>query len=89
MLRAPSEGAFEDDPLRLLRAARLVAELGFRIDEETLALGRAAAPRAGEPAGERQLSELQLLFASSDPVAGIEALHELGAMGASCPRWRG
>ena len=89
VLRAPSAGAFEDDPLRLLRAARLVAELGFRIDEETLELGRAAAPRAGEPAGERQLSELQLLFASSDPVAGIEALHELGAMGGVLPEVEG
>ena len=89
VLRAPSAGAFEDDPLRLLRAARLVAELGFRIDGETLELGRAAAPRAGEPAGERQLSELQLLFASSDPVAGIEALHELGAMGGVLPEVEG
>ena len=70
VLRAPSASAFEDDPLRLLRAARLVAELGFRLDEQTMELGRATGPRAGDPAGERQLSELQLLFASSDPVAG-------------------
>ncbi len=89
VLRAPGVAAFEDDPLRLLRAARLVAELGFRIEKATLEAGRAAAPRAGEPAGERQLSELQLLFAAPDPLAGIEALHDLGAMAGVLPEVEG
>ena len=60
-LRAVTPGIFEDDPLRLLRAVRLEDELGFRLDEETERLLRAA---AGAPeqlhimyglAGERNL----------------------------------
>jgi putative nucleotidyltransferase with HDIG domain len=89
VLRSPSPGAFEDDPLRLLRAARLVAELGFRIEEGTLELARAAAPHAGEPAGERQLQELRLLLSAPEPVGGLEALLELGAMAGVLPEVEG
>ncbi len=79
MLRAPSESSFGDDPLRILRAARLAAELGFEVEEGTAALARATAPRLAETAGERQLSELRLLVASPDPVSGLELLADLGA----------
>ncbi|MGI9020338.1 MAG: HD domain-containing protein [Solirubrobacterales bacterium] len=89
VLRAPAPDAFASDPLRLLRAARLVAELEFRLEEETIRLARAAAGRAGEPAGERQLAELRLLFASPDPVAGLQALSDLGVMTAVLPEVEG
>ena len=85
ILRAPSDAVFTNDPLRLLRAARLVAELGFAVEKGTLELARAAADRAGEPAGERQLQELRLLLRAPDPISGIEALGELGAMGGVLP----
>ena len=42
VLRAVGEGSFGEDPLRLLRAARLAAELGLEIDPATVALARAA-----------------------------------------------
>jgi hypothetical protein len=61
LLRAVGPGVFEDDPLRLLRAVRLEDELGFRLDEGTEELARAAAARVGEPAGERILGELERL----------------------------
>ncbi len=35
IIRITSDGVFEDDPLRLLRAFRLAAVLDFRIDDET------------------------------------------------------
>ena len=35
LLRAVSARSFEDDPLRVLRAARLGAELGFELDPGT------------------------------------------------------
>ncbi len=85
VLRAASERSFADDPLRILRGARLVAELGFRLDEATAELAREAASRAGEPAGERQLQELRLLMGSPDPIAGVELMTELGAMGEVLP----
>jgi poly(A) polymerase len=77
-LRAVGEKSFTGDPLRLLRAPRLAAELDLEIDERTVALARAAADRAGEPAGERQLAELRQLVGGPDPLRGISLLGELG-----------
>jgi poly(A) polymerase len=84
-LRAVTERSFTDDPLRILRAARLAAELGFEIDAPTTELARAAADRAGKPAGERQLAELRGLVAGPDPVRGLELLDGLGATDAVLP----
>jgi poly(A) polymerase len=79
VLRAVSERSFADDPLRLLRAARLAATLELEIELGTLALARAEASRAGEPAGERRLAELRLLVAGPDPIRAFELLQDLGA----------
>ncbi|HET6831403.1 MAG TPA: HD domain-containing protein [Solirubrobacterales bacterium] len=84
-LRACSERAFEDDPLRVLRAARFVARSGFTPEAATLELARAAAARAGEPAGERQFAELRLLLSGPDPLAGLDLLDGVGAMAAVLP----
>ncbi|MCS7006693.1 MAG: hypothetical protein RMM28_06890 [Thermoleophilia bacterium] len=75
VVRAVSTGVFLADPLRLLRAVRLEDELGFRMDAETEALVRAAAPLVAEPAGERILAELRRLS-----VAGYRRLDELGLL---------
>jgi poly(A) polymerase len=77
-LRAVSGSSFGDDPLRLLRAARLAAELGLEIEPCTVALAHAAARRAADPAGERQLAELRLLMGGPDPLCGLRLLDELG-----------
>lgn len=77
-IRAAGPTAFSDDPLRLMRAARLAAQSGWQIEPETLDLGRASAGRAGEPAGERILNELCRLIASRNPVAGLAAMEALG-----------
>ena len=78
VLRAVSERSFADDPLRLLRAARLGAELSLRLEPKTLELARAEADRAAEPAGERQLAELVLLVTGPEPLRGLELIDELG-----------
>jgi hypothetical protein len=83
-LRAVSPGIFEDDPLRLLRAVRLEDELGFRLDEETEKLLRAAAGRAAEPAGERVLGELERLSPEGFRRAGELGL--LAPLGGSLER---
>lgn len=77
-LRAVSEESFTSDPLRLLRAPRLAAELGLEIDQRTLALAQTAAEQAAEPAGERQLAELRQLVGGPDPLRGLRLLGELG-----------
>ena len=85
MLRAVSARSFADDPLRIMRAARIAAGLGLEIDQDTVALARGEARRAGEPAGERQFAELRLLLTGADPLRGLELLDELGATPALLP----
>ncbi len=80
-LRAVGPSIFADDPLRLLRGVRLEDELGLRLDEETEALVRAEAGRAGEPAGERILGELDRL--SPDGLRRADELGLLAPLGGS------
>jgi putative nucleotidyltransferase with HDIG domain len=84
-LRVVSAQSFRADPLRLLRAARIAAELGLRVEEETAALARAQAGLAAEPAGERQLAELRRLLGGPDPLRGLALLDELGLTGVVLP----
>jgi poly(A) polymerase len=77
-LRAVSERSFGEDPLRLLRAARLATELELEIEPRTVSMARAVAGRAAEPAGERQLAELRRLMGAADPLRGLHLLGELG-----------
>ena len=63
VIRAVGDTAFEDDALRLLRAVRLAAELGFSIESRTEALIRQNAPLIAEVAGERVREELLRLLA--------------------------
>jgi len=84
-LRVVSDRSFLADPLRLLRAPRLAAELELEIEPRTADLARAAAPRAGDPAGERQLAELRRLMGGPDPLRGLSLLGELGVEGAVLP----
>jgi tRNA nucleotidyltransferase/poly(A) polymerase len=74
-LRAVKAAVFADDPLRLVRAVRLEAELGFRLDPETERLVREHAALVTRPAGERILGELERLSAD-----GYRRLDELGLL---------
>ena len=78
VLRAASDQAFEQDPLRLLRAPRLAAGHALNIDPATMELARAIASRAAEPAGERQFSELRGMVGGRDPVRALALMNELG-----------
>jgi putative nucleotidyltransferase with HDIG domain len=85
VLRAVSEESFSHDPLRVLRAARIAAGLGLRIDRRTVELARDQAELAGEQAGERQFSELRLMLTGDDPVRGLEILDQLQVTKAVLP----
>ena len=78
ILRVVGEGSFADDPLRLLRAARLAAALDLEVHPDTAALARVEAARAVEAAGERQLAELRRLVGGPDPLRGLALLDQLG-----------
>ncbi len=68
ILRAVSSTVFESDPARLLRAARLAAELGFTISGETADLIRRDHQLIERVAGERLREELLRILAT--PQAG-------------------
>jgi len=58
LVRAVSDAAFVDDPLRMLRAVRQAIELGFSIEESTFDLIRRDAALLPQAAGERIRDEL-------------------------------
>jgi poly(A) polymerase len=85
LLRAVSERTFADDPLRIMRAARLAAGLNLELEAGTVELARRHASRAAEPAGERQLEEWRLLISGPDPILGLELLDQLQATASVLP----
>jgi poly(A) polymerase len=85
VLRAVSDRSFYDDPLRIMRAARIASVLELELDRATIELARRFAARAAEPAGERQLAELRGIVAGPDPVRGVSLMDELGATSAVLP----
>jgi putative nucleotidyltransferase with HDIG domain len=84
-LKVVATDSFRADPLRLLRAARLAADLGLDVDPPTVALARKDAQLAAEPAGERQLAELRRLIGGPEPLRGVALLDELGLTAAVLP----
>ncbi|SQD98672.1 MULTISPECIES: CCA tRNA nucleotidyltransferase [unclassified Parafrankia] len=74
----PPEASFDDDPLRILRAARFEAALGLTPVPELVAAMRSRASRISIVSPERVRDELRKLIASRDPVAGLERLVEVG-----------
>jgi poly(A) polymerase len=84
-LRLVSPEAFSSDPLRVLRLARIGAELGFEADSETLSAASAAAPALSGVAAERVFTELRLILVSDRAVAGLELAHTVGATAVVLP----
>lgn len=80
LIRASGPTSMLDDPLRVMRAARFVAQFGWSIVPETVELARAACPGLAGVAGERVLSEFLLLLGSRDPLSGLRAMERVGAM---------
>jgi poly(A) polymerase len=85
IVRRVSEQIFEVDPARLLRAARLAAELDFTIESETESLIRSHCQTVAQVPGERIREELLRLLAL--PRAGyyLRYLDELGLLLALFP----
>jgi putative nucleotidyltransferase with HDIG domain len=77
-LRAVSAEAFERDPLRTLRCARIACELGFAVDAVTLELARRAAPALDGVAPERVFAELRRVVCAPAAVEGLELMDRLG-----------
>ncbi|MBO6574508.1 MAG: HD domain-containing protein [Rhodothermales bacterium] len=82
VLRTPVDPytTFSDDPLRMVRAARFAAQLGFRLDDETWSAMRAEAARIEIVSMERIAEELQKLMSSPKPSSGFKILEETGIL---------
>jgi poly(A) polymerase len=81
MLRTPGrpEDSFSDDPLRILRAARFAAKLGFAVAADVRAAMTEIAPRLKEKvSAERIGGELTKLMLTPDPALGIDILVQTG-----------
>ncbi|HZE05378.1 MAG TPA: HD domain-containing protein [Solirubrobacteraceae bacterium] len=84
-LRRVADDAFERDPLRAMRLARLGCELEFDPEPETLALARASAGRLGDVAPERVFIELRRVLVADRARQGLELMDRAGALDAVLP----
>jgi tRNA nucleotidyltransferase (CCA-adding enzyme) len=74
------EERLAEDPLRMLRAARFAAQLGFSIERQTWSAIVQHATLLSMISRERVRDELLKLLASDHPVSGIDFLDHLGLL---------
>ena len=79
-LKTPTEPeiSFSDDPLRMMRACRFAAQLGFDIDIDTFQAMMSMADRIEIISMERVRDELTKLLLSDQPRLGLTALVDSG-----------
>jgi poly(A) polymerase len=85
LIRAAGPDAMASDPLRVIRAARFSAELGFEIDAATRQLMADAADRVAAVAAERIVRELFLTLKQPGSAPLVRVLDEAGALPAIFP----
>lgn len=77
---------FREDPLRLLRGVRFVAELGFGFDSRTWEAVRAAASWLALISRERVADELNRMLVGRDPARAMTLLRDAGLLQAVVPQ---
>lgn len=75
---ADAEISFGDDPLRMMRAARFTAQLGFRTTDEVEWAMAELAPRILDISAERVQDELRKLLLTDAPREGLQLLVDTG-----------
>ena len=84
LLRTPLDpvATFNDDPLRMLRAVRLAAQLGFTLDPSLPPAMRLLRERLAPPvlSIERTADELRKMLLSPRPALALELLNESGLL---------
>ena len=82
IIRTPCDPdiTFSDDPLRMMRAVRFAAQLGFTIEEETFEAIRRNAQRIRIVSRERIATELNKIVLSPVPSMGFELLELTGLL---------
>lgn len=76
---------FEEDGLRIMRAARFAARFGYDIVQDTIYGMRTNLPTLRKVSKERISDELSKTLMAAHPDIGIEILLECGALQVACP----
>ena len=84
-LRMVSEDAFDRDPLRTMRLARLACELDFEVEPDTRRRARASAPALEAVAPERVFGELKRVLSAERALDGLTVMDATGATDAVLP----
>jgi poly(A) polymerase len=82
---ATPEESFADDPLRLMRAARFVSQLGFRPAPRVVTAMTEMSEQITRITAERIQVELSKLLCGGQPTAGIELMVDTGLAGHVLP----
>lgn len=79
-IRTPisAEELFSEDPLRMMRAARFAAQLGFEVDDEVISAIKAMKERLTIISAERIRDEFVKTLMSADPRRGLILMVESG-----------
>ncbi|HEY8171748.1 MAG TPA: HD domain-containing protein [Dehalococcoidia bacterium] len=85
LVRMTSPAAFDADPLRLLRGARIASELQFELEAETERAIRERASEVLKSAAERRRDELARIFALDDAYGALLLLDRVGLLDAILP----
>ncbi len=82
LLRTPLDPAvtMSDDPLRMMRAARFAAQLGFNVDPALITAMASMAERITIISQERITDEFLKIMASDRPSTGLKILQDTGLM---------
>jgi poly(A) polymerase len=80
LVRAVEENTFDQDPVRMLRAFRFAAQLGFQIHGPTLEMIKDKAALLRKSASERIMAELLLLLSESPCFKLISLMDETGLL---------
>ena len=78
---------FSEDPLRIVRAARICGIYGFKIDAATFSAMRQRAGELGNVSGERIRDEILKILLSGDPAGAFDLLKNCGALDKLLPRF--
>ncbi|SFR50629.1 tRNA nucleotidyltransferase/poly(A) polymerase [Robiginitalea myxolifaciens] len=79
------ETTYSDDPLRMIRAIRFAAQLGFTIEEVSLKAISQNKERLGIVSRERIVDELHKIMLTSQPSIGLGLLHQTGLLQSILP----
>jgi poly(A) polymerase len=85
ILRVADRGAFDDDPLRIMRAFSLSAIFGFRIEKNTLKYLKLSRPKLSYVSPERMRDELFKILDTRESLIHLEEMDKLRVLSAVMP----